>query len=449
MITAKTYKFIIAILIIGILGMGWYIYDTIDEYESINKIYQDQMYIRLLGMRSNLRSTDRSLANILVTLDMGSQFSSIVDAQNQITLMIHNDLNSVLFWNINYLETWSEAKKYLDYLLTKEELLNDIERENLSIIRQRLNIIIPGFNSIVDVAKEKDWNKYFQNNERVKSILEEMDSNLKKLPNIGENDEAYKQSKYKYIGYYPREVFKTERVFNEEELSKLARNFMGKLWNNDLNITKGGGGHGPVFGSYISFNGTQNNRLVGSYEVKISKLGGHILSAQSQDDYEFKDDFNQEEDITLGEMSNEEAIEYGKELIKRWNEEDLELYNVEQKQTNLIMTFVPLRNNIALLNRRVEIVINPTIGKLLRFNADRYFTYYGKEAPAEYELSKEQVINLLDGRVEIIGEPKLEAMNGISGSDIIVYTVTVKGIDKVSRLHINAINARNEGIVYD
>lgn len=450
MFNTTGYKIIIGLLILVMITISWYLFDTIKEYKYSNEIYQEQTLIQILRMSSSVSGADINLAKTLVSVDSEEQFSSILNTLKYTALVNRNNINTQLgSSSFSYINFWNKTEQYLDYLLTKNELLNNVERENLKIVRQHLEIIIPTFKKLKEIAREKNWVKYFHHDEQVRKIFSDMGVELERLSNVGENDERYKQSKYSYTGYYPRDIFKEEKENTEEKLSQLVKKFMGKLWDDDINVTTGGEGFDPIWGTYKSFNGFRNGRLLGSYEVKISERGGHILSAGSIDDFEFERDFKQEEDNILGKMTREETINYAKNLIKRWNEESLELYNIKEWDQNLIMTFVPKRKNISLLNRKVEIVVNPTIGKLIRFNADDYFMYYRKEAPSERKLSEEEVINILGDKVEMTDSPSLEVIRGKTGSDVLVYSVTVEGVDKVNKIFINAINGKNEGIVYN
>lgn len=444
----KSYKIMVIILLIAIVSVGWLAFHSYKSYEDINKIYQDKVAYEIFQMRSMIYGADINITKTLVALDKKSQFNSILDAKNYISKIGSNKINYTL-GSISYGAFWGDIEKYFNYLLNKNGLLNSIERENLRIIREHLGIIKPTFDNLEEIARRKEWERYFVHNERVKEIFSGMEEKLNKLPNIGENDGSYKESKYGYVGHYSNNIFKDEKKYSKEELSKIAKNFMGRLWEDDLEIKSGGEGSSPLIGRYITYNGFKDNKMVGSYQVQISVLGGHIISAESLGDYEGEDDFNKEEDRVLGPMDKEKAINYGKALIDRWNEENLKLYNLQEEKNKYIMVFAPAKNNINLTNRSVEVIIEPNEGRLIGFNANDYFIYYGKEPPTEYTLSQEEVLNNLYDEIEVIGTPKLEVIRGKSGSDILAYSIPVKGIKKVEKIYINAMTGGNEGMVYE
>jgi hypothetical protein len=276
-------------------------------------------------------------------------------------------------------------------------------------------------------------------NAKIEQITAQLISRLGELPEIGKNDKALNDFWYSKYPYKIRNgiIFDGEKKYNGSELARRAKAFMGELWSNQQNIVSDGGRGDNIFGEEVTFVAKDKKSLSSPYRVSITNTGGHIVSVQLGDQKGMK------YDEPAGKMDKKAAVLYAQEFIGRWGEESLELHQFEDKTSIYRLVFVPIKENIPVIQQKVEIVIDPVKGRLVQFDASNYFRYYKQDFPLRPKLSPEEAANKLNKTLRISGAPVLEVKDGD-----LVYAIPVKGIDLVRHIYINAINGDEEGFDY-
>lgn len=339
-----------------------------------------------------------------------------------------------------YSAFWNQSDQYLAYLLQERlsEPLTDIERQNLRLIVEHASVITSHLQPMKELVLKKDLDDLRENGD-IDSALKKMIHEIEQLPNIGEEDSVYPGNRSQVHG--PIDIFQGEEIYSIEKLAARVKKFMEELWRkeNQQDVLSVGGGDNLHFGESLNFNKQQNRTLTSAYQVTITKKGGHILRL------DFDESVGINQDRLFGPMKTEYAFEIAKQMINKWGEEPLELFETEQNLNHVTFTFVPVRDGVPLVNRKVIITVQLDKG-FVQFNAHRYFSHYKTKPPLKPLLSKEQAVDELTDTVTVSGDVTLEVRQGKTGSDVLVYRIPVKGITNVSVVFINAVNGNYEGI---
>lgn len=337
---------------------------------------------------------------------------------------------------------WGESSSYLEYAGSeKMTALKPSQLDNLQLMRQYASKMRPYMKELNDIAN-KMQNKS-ASNEQLEQIVSKLDQEIGNLPAIGRNDKGFNDFWYSKYPYRIRKagiVFEGEQKFTEAELARRAKTFMGDHWSktNGQTIRSNGGGGDNLFGESLSFGAHDDKKALSSpYIVDVTKTGGHILRVR------FEKLNGEKHDEPLGKLDKDKAILLAKEWIDRWGEEPLELYETKDEYTNLRLTFIPIRENIQMVQQKVDIVIDRKKGRLLELDATNYFIYYKQDDPLKPKLTPEEAAAKVNDLLEISGPLALQIRDGD-----LVYAIPVKGIEGVTHLYINAIYGNEEGFAF-
>ena len=128
--------------------------------------------------------------------------------------------------------------------------------------------------------------------------------------------------------------------------------------------------------------------------------------------------------------------------IERWGETRLVFKGMEEKEGYVRLVYVPERDGGLILQQAVELWFNDADGKLLRFDATRYFEF-SKYDLSPAKLTPEEAVAKLGPGAQAAGTPRLQAMR-----EKLVYAIPIRGIERVSHVYINAVTGEEEGIEY-
>ncbi len=239
------------------------------------------------------------------------------------------------------------------------------------------------------------------------------------------------------------DVLEGEEVIEDKILSAKAKSFIGKPWDN-LEVYEIGSGFDTVyFGDYTIFAGGKDKTSKSYYKFEITNRGGHIFKAYYYTEVLPEHSNDQTNSVEI--MTKEEAIRYGKELIKRWGEEDLELFEYEGIQNNNYgrMVFIPIKNEIPLLNCKVEIIMDLNKGRLQYFNASEYFINIQREINLEPKITPKEAIDIAKTIGPVEGTPKLKVIGGkyYYHEYVLVYGIPLLDKGKtIATIYIDAIS---------
>lgn len=336
---------------------------------------------------------------------------------------------------------WGESSRYLEYAGSEKMTeLKPSQLENLQLMRQYTSKMRPYMKQLIDITNKAHYQS--DSSEQVEQIVSKLAQEIGNLPAIGKNDKGFNDFWYSKYPYRIKAgiVFEGEKKFTGAELARRAKLFMGDHWPNanGQTIRSNGGGGDNLLGQSLSFGAYDDKKAMSSpYIVDVTKTGGHILRVR------FEKLNGEKHDESLNELDKDKATLLAKEWIDRWGEEPLELYETKDEYTNLRLTFIPIRENIPMVQQKVDIVIDRKKGRLLDLDATNYFMYYKLDVPLKPKLSPDEAAAKVNDLMEISGPLVLQVRDGD-----LVYAIPVKGIEGVTYLYINAIYGNEEGFEF-
>lgn len=435
----------VAVLVL-LIGSNWG-YRNYQEVGRLKQQLHNDMNIWIRMHWSAFGQFDYSLAGALSTSSVAKRQVYLEDAYQQASYLAQYTSNGAAavpslhsLWNTS--SFWVESSRYLDYAGSeKMTTLKPSQLENLQLMRQYASKMRPYMKELFDIANKTQYKS--DSSEQVEQIVSKLGQEISILPVIGRNDKGFNDFWYSKYPYKIRKAgiaFEGEKKFTGAELAQQAKTFMGDLWSktNEQTIRSIRGGSDNLFGESLSLAAHDDKKDLSSpYIVDVTKTGGHILRVGF-------DKLNEEKhDERLGELDKDKAILLAKEWIDRWGEEPLELYETKDDYTNLRLTFIPIRENIPMVQEKVDIVIDRKKGRLLELDATNYFIYYKQDVPLKPKLSPEEAAAKVNDLLEISGPPALQVRDGK-----LIYAIPVKGIERVTHLYINAIHGNEEGFAF-
>lgn len=436
----------IAVLVL-LIGSNWG-YRTYQEVSRLKQQLYNDMNIWIHMQWSAFGQFDYSLAGALSTSSVAKRQAYFEDAYEQASYLARFTSNGaaavpslhLLSGNISYF--WGESSRYLEYAGSEKMTeLKPSQLETLQLIRQYTSKMRPYMMELNDIANKTQYKSGIS--EQVEQIVSKLAEEFGNLPAIGRNDKGFNDFWYSKYPYRIRKagiVFEGEKKFTGAELARRVKSFMGDHWPkaNGQTIRSNGGGGDNLLGQSLSFGAYDDKKAMSSpYIVDVTKTGGHILRVR----FEMLNGEKHEE--PLGELDKDKAISLAKEWIDKWGEEPLELYETKDEYTNLRLTFIPIRENIPMVQQKVDILIDRKKGRLLELDATNYFNYYKQDVPLKPKLSPEEAAAKVNDLMEISGPLALQVRDGD-----LVYAIPVKGIEGVTHLYINAIYGNEEGFEF-
>ncbi|RCW47418.1 PepSY1/2 domain-containing protein [Paenibacillus prosopidis] len=429
-----------------LIGSNWG-YRTYQEVGRLKQQLYHDMNIWIHMQWFAFGQFDYSLAGALSTSSVAKRQDFLEDAYQQaFYLAQYTSYGSSAVPSLHSLSGisyfWGESSRYLEYAGNEEiSALKPSQLDTLQLISQYTSKMRPYMMELNDITNKAQYQS--DSNEQVEQIVSKLAQEIGNLPAIGRNDKGFNDFWYSKYPYRIRKagiVFEGEKKFNGAELARRAKSFMGDYWpkTNGQTIRSNGGGGDNLLGQSLSFGAYDDKKAMSSpYIVDVTKTGGHILRVY------FEMPNGEKHDESLGELDKDKAISLAKEWIDRWGEEPLELYETKDEYTNLRLTFIPIRENIPMVQQKVDIVIDRKKGRLLELDATNYFMYYKLDVPLKPKLSPEEAAAKVNDLLEISGPLALQVRDGD-----LVYVIPVKGIERVTHLYINAIYGNEEGFEF-
>ncbi|MGM0885116.1 MAG: PepSY1/2 domain-containing protein [Bacillota bacterium] len=434
-----------AVLVL-LIGSNWG-YRTYQENGRLKQQLYHDMNIWIIMQRSAFGQFDYSLAGALSASSVAKRQGYLEDAYQQASYLAqYTSYGAAAVPSLHSLSGisyfWGESSRYLEYAGSEKTTeLKPSQLENLQLMSQYTSKMRPYMKELIDIANNAKYQS--DSNKQVEQIVNKLEQEIGNLSAIGKNDKGFNDFWYSKYPYKIRKagiVFEGEKRFTEEEMAGRAKTFMGDHWSktNGQTIRSNGGGSDNLFGEALSFGAHDDKKTLSSpYIVDVTRTGGHILRVR------FEKLNGEKHDEPLGELDKDKAILLAKEWIVRWGEEPLELYETKDENTNLRLTFIPIRENIPMVQLKVDILIDRKKGRPLELDATNYFMYYKQDVPLKPKLSPEEAAAKVNDLMEISGPLVLQVRDGD-----LVYAIPVKGIEGVTHLYINAIYGNEEGFEF-
>lgn len=435
----------VAVLVL-LIGSNWG-YRTYQEAGRLKQQLYNDMNIWIHMQWSAFSQFDYSLAGALSASSVAKRQIYLEDAYQQASYLAkYTSYGSAAVPSFHSLSGntssfWRESSRYLKYASSeKMSALKPSQLDNLQVMGQYTSKMRPYMKELDDIANKAQYKS--GSSEQVEQIVSKLDQEIANLPAIGRNDKGFNDFWYSKYPYKIRKagiIFEGEKKFTEAELAQRVKIFMGDPWSKTSGQTfhSIGGGVDNLFGENLSFAAYDDKKALSSpYIVDVTKTGGHIIRVR------FEKLNGEKHNQPLVELDKDKATLLAKEWVDRWGEEPLELYEAKDEYTNLRLTFIPIKENIPLVQQTVDIVIDRKKGRLLELNATNYFIYK-QDVPLKPKLSPEEAAAKVNDLLEISGPLTLQVRDRV-----LVYAIPVKGIERVTHLYINAIYGNEEGFAF-
>ncbi|RKP53126.1 hypothetical protein D7Z26_15465 [Cohnella endophytica] len=440
----KMITILFAFLLIGITVYGYKkhkeLKQELDQLQS-EKLQSTRNWVQMQMMYAE--TVDLDLANILASNSASYRKKYLKAAYESASYManIHwfNPSPTILNdFQYNRAEPfWRQTASYLGYLLDDgAETLTKLQRQNLLKMRNFTLKTGPAMHQIHENVMYGPHVKEVPADElsrRLTSLTNELDSN----PLIGDKEPLFNEYLYKLHPYRPQvDVFKNDKRVYKEQLQSKVKSFMDLLWKDksDNQITSSGGGVTPEFRDSLKFWSGNGKKMF--YEVEISVSGAHILRIYPAGDGPKK--------LDNGQMTKEEAIKLAQSLVLRWGEAPLVIDHTLSKGSVLYVTFVPQVGGVRDPEAIVNVTIDTAKGILQYFDTTGYYLKRDRNVQTKASVQPETALNQINAELEITDRPMLMIRNGK-----LVYSITVKGYDRVTKVYVDAQTGKQVDIEYE
>ncbi|MGO4106402.1 PepSY1/2 domain-containing protein [Paenibacillus sp. YAF4_2] len=442
---ARMYKIISIILALGLIGFMMYghsLHKQLNEYEK-EKLQDTRTWVHMQMMYTEV--LDRELANVLASNSSSyykKYLKSAYDTASYMTKSSSFNPPSAVFsdFQFNYAESfWREAASYLGYLADDEaDTLTEVQRQNLLEMRNYTLKTIPVMHQMFkDVLFAPHVTEV--PSEELSQILTPLTNDIKPYLSFGDEEPLFNEYLYRLHPYQPHDktlLFEKEKRIHKEELQTKVVSFMELLWKDkrDNQITSSGGGSAPDFGDSLKFWSGNSKKMF--YEVEISVAGGHILRIYPAEDGPKK--------LDNGKLTSSEAKQLAQSLVTGWGEAPLVVDHTSTKGSILYVTFVPEIGGVHNTDAHLDVSIDMEKGILNYFDTTMYYLNKDRSDQVVAAVSPEEALKQVNDKMEVTGDPTLMKRDGK-----LVYSIAVKGYEKVTKVYINANTGKQVDIEYE
>ncbi|CAM3490529.1 PepSY1/2 domain-containing protein [Paenibacillus lupini] len=442
---ARMYKIISIILSLGLIGFMMYghsLHKQLNEYEK-EKLQDTRTWVQMHQMYTE--DFDRDLANVLASNSSSyykKYLKSAYDTASSLSKSNRFNPPSDVFsdFQYNYEDSmWSNAASYLGYLADdKADTLTEVQRQNLLEMRNYTLKTVPAMHQMVN-------NVLFVPNvtevpsEELSELLTSLTNEIKPFPTFGDEEPLFNEYLYRLHPYQPHDktlLFEKDKRIHKEELQTKVVSFMELLWKDkrDNQITSSGGGSAPDFGDSLKFWSGNSKKMF--YEVEISVAGGHILRIYPSEDGPKK--------LDNGKLTSNEAKQLAQSLVNGWGEAQLVVDHTSTKGSILYVTFVPQVEGVHNTDAYLDVSIDMEKGILNSFDTTMYYLNKDRSDQVVATVTPEEALKQVNDQMEVTGDPTLMKRDGK-----LVYSIAVKGYEKVTKVYINANTGKQVDIEYE
>lgn len=442
---ARIYKIISLILALGLIGFmvrGHSLHKQLDEFQ-LEKFQDTRTWVQRQEMYTG--ALDYELAQVLASNSSSYYKKHLKAAYDTASYMSKSSVYnppSVVFsdFQFNYSESfWREAASYLGYLADDEaDSLTEVQRQNLlemrdytlkttSVMHQMVKnvLFVP---HVTEVPSEE-----------LSELLTSLATELKSYPTFGNEEPLFNEYLYRLNPYQPHDqtlLFDKDKRIHKEELQAKVTSFMDLLWKNksDNQVTSSGGGSAPDFGDSLKFWSGNGKKMF--YEVEISVAGGHILRIFPAEEGPKK--------LDNGKLTSSEAKQLAQSLVTGWGESPLVIDHTSTKGSILYVTFVPQVGGVNNTDAHLDVSVDMEKGILNSFDTTMYYLNKDRSDQVAATVTPEEALKQVNDKMEVTGDPTLLKRNGK-----LVYSIAVKGYEKVTKVYINARTGKQVDIEYE
>ena len=467
---------LLALIILGVFT-GRVVKAHMDYVRELDEFRARELEIWVVTQRGVASSLDRVVAEVLVSPPERLQ-SALGDALQQAyrareanwrtnipySLYVANDR-----WG--YRHVYQNIAAYFEYLVGNDTVhLSVVEQENVKLVRAYADTLYDGFSALMPHIRYQTTTRSGQNtfryypwrtlidNQDMVSILNTLGNEINLLPDVGSNDSGFRvsiaqrdQSWQPFRDYGL--VYSGERVYSREEMLAQAIEYVEtfavgsvvdfmspevRAASGRTSLSYSSGGSSSDIGNHTGFV-VQDTETEWVYNISVTEVGGHINYVAVS-----------EKSSNIGSM--DDILQMADTLISQWAKFEgvlLELERLDEAGDHITMTYAVMEEGVMHIDKIIQVtvplpVFPDTSHEAIHIDAGRYFWRYNAPVPGKASLTPEEAVKLLSPTVTATSKPRLELHN-----ERLVYAIPVTGVDRVTRIHIDAITGEYVRMEYD
>ncbi len=427
---------IIVVLIVVIAGIGIFAYKKQMEYKTANENDYNMAFYELVDYVQNVETY---LAKSLISTTKESGAETLTHVWREADLA-QSYLARLPIENENLSNTVKFLNQVSDYsysLSRKNINGEDLKEEDLKNLKDFHNYSKELENTLVQLSEDINSGRisWGELTKKATPVFAQQVSNFSKdsFSNLEENFHEY--SGLIYDGAFSEHLTSTEKKgltgdeIDEEKAKSVAKDFIGNDKIKEIN-SNGFSENAdiPTFDFSIKTNNDED------VWISITKKGGHILF------------MNSNKDVTVENISNEEAVKKGKEFLDSRNIINMkETYYLKQDGI-LTINYAYEQNGVIMYSDLVKVKIALDSGEILGLETSGYLNSHEIRKIEKPKLTIEEAKKVLNKELNIESE-KMAIIPTEFKTEIQCYEFKGKVDDNEFLVYINCNTGKEEDIL--